>query len=319
MPSEDTAAHDLEQLTSDQFRDVIGRFASGVTVITVNKDGKPLGTTASAFTSLSVEPPMILICMNKTSATGRAVHEAGKFAVNILGEGHPDLAIRFAGKGDDKFEGVEHESGANGEPLLVDALATLECAVTEETTGGTHLVFLAAVERASAKPGSPLTYFRGQFGRFEVVAVTLELMEDGLHARAAIELGVVMQRAGNITDREIAGCERLLDKMDQAESGPLEPWIRALEEYLEHFVSLAGSPSLLETYRRLNVTGMISSAAHTATAGEDPPKNATATHRRVLKAMANNDPQASFGAIQRQTEGTIRALRAAIEKAGGEV
>lgn len=383
MPTHDGTAHDLEQLTSEQFRDVIGRFASGVTVITVNKDGKPLGTTASAFTSLSLEPPMVLICMNKTSETGMAVHEAGSFAVNILGEGHPDLAMRFAGKGADKFDGIPSEPGENGEPLLLDALATLECTVTEETAGGTHLVFLASVERASAEPGAPLTYFRGQFGRFqdsddeaaysslrakvidrqiepgepldldkladqtgidrntlyhalsqlaneglvernsngmfEVVAVTPKLMEDGLHARAAIELGVAMQRAGNLSPSEVTECERLIDEMAAAEDGPIEPWLQAFNRYLDHFVSLAGSPSLLESYRRLNVTGLISSAHHAASGEQGPPKNATTSHRRVVSAIAENDPEAAFGAIQRRTEGTIRALRGAIEKAGGEI
>lgn len=379
----ETVPHDLEQLTSEQFRDVIGRFASGVTVVTVTKDGEPLGTTASAFTSLSLDPPMVLVCMNKTSETGQAIHETGKFAVNILGEGHPDLAIRFAGKGNNKFEGVDTEPGAGGDPLLVEALATLECTVTEETTGGTHLVFLANVDRASAKPGSPLAYFRGQFGRFapaddeeavrllrqqaidreiepgvpvdldelaestgidrstlyhafsrlandglverlpgagfQVVAVTPQLMEDGLHAREVIELGVAVQRAGNLTDREVSECDVLLSAMDTAEQGPLEPWVHALEVFLDHYVSLAGSPTLLDAYRRLNVTNMISNARYAESSQEGPPKNSTAVHHRVLKAIADNDPEAAADAIHRRTEGTIRALRGSIDQAGGKI
>jgi flavin reductase (DIM6/NTAB) family NADH-FMN oxidoreductase RutF/DNA-binding GntR family transcriptional regulator len=158
----------LRRLTPAEFRDVIGHFASGVTVITTLYDGEPYGTTASAVSSLSLEPPMLLICMNKQSSTGQAISAARRFAVNILAEDQPDAALRFAGKGKDKFTGVKMVTGGRGEPLLRDALATLECQVVQEVTGGTHWVFLAAVERASARAGTPLAYFRGQFGRLEL-------------------------------------------------------------------------------------------------------------------------------------------------------
>jgi len=162
--------HDgLRRLTPDEFRDVIGHFASGVTVVTVFHEGRAYGTTASAVSSLSLEPPMLLICMNRDSETGRAIAEAGRFAVNVLGEDQADLAVRFARKGGRKFDGVAVAPGEWDEPLLSDALATLECSVTETASGGTHHVFFAEVHRASARSGTPLTYFRGQYGRFEPV------------------------------------------------------------------------------------------------------------------------------------------------------
>ncbi|MEA2141672.1 MAG: 4-nitrophenol 2-monooxygenase / 4-nitrocatechol 4-monooxygenase, reductase component, partial [Solirubrobacteraceae bacterium] len=157
----------LPQLTSHDYRDVIGRFASGVTVITATADGRPVGTTASAVTSLSIDPPKILACLDKTSVTGAAILDAGRFAVNILGEEHADLARRFATKGPDKFDGVPLVEGDTGVPLLEGALATLECRVVEQVSGGTHWVFMAEVERASAREGAPLAYFRGLFGRLE--------------------------------------------------------------------------------------------------------------------------------------------------------
>lgn len=161
-------------LTPEEFRDVISHFASGVTVITAVSDGRWYGTTASAVTSLSLEPPMLLICMSKQSETGRAVAAAGRFGVNILGADQVDLARRFAQKGGDKFDGVAVTPGHWGEPLFEEALATLECRVTEETTGGTHYVFLAEVENASARGGAPLAYFRGEFGRLELTREQLE-------------------------------------------------------------------------------------------------------------------------------------------------
>ena len=105
-------------MTSDEFREVISHFASGVTVITALHEGRAFGTTASAVTSLSLEPPMLLVCMNKQSETGRAVAQAGQFAVNILGADQVDLAERFAQKGGDKFAGVPVSPGKWGEPLF---------------------------------------------------------------------------------------------------------------------------------------------------------------------------------------------------------
>ena len=121
---------------------------------------------------------MLLICMNKQSETGRAVAAAGRFAVNILGADQVDLAERFAQKGGDKFAGVPVTDGKWGEPLFDEALATLECRVAEETSGGTHYVFLANVESGTARAGAPLAYFKGQFGRLELRRDQLEHRSD---------------------------------------------------------------------------------------------------------------------------------------------
>jgi flavin reductase (DIM6/NTAB) family NADH-FMN oxidoreductase RutF/DNA-binding FadR family transcriptional regulator len=158
----------LGQIEANEFRDVIGHFASGVTIITAVFEGERYGTTASAVSSLSLEPPMLLVCMNKTSTTGQAIAASGRFAVNVLREDQPDAAIQFAMKGGDKFKGLKVTRGISGALLLDDALATCECRVVEDVTGGTHSVFLAEVDHASARPGAPLAYFRGRFGRLEL-------------------------------------------------------------------------------------------------------------------------------------------------------
>lgn len=149
------------------FRDVIGRFASGVTVITTRADDADFGTTASAVSSLSMQPPMMLVCLNRTSDTQAAVLRSGVFAVNILGEDQGQVAYAFAKKGTDKFQGVGVVRGESGVPLVEGALAHLECEVDETVTGGTHTVFLAHVRHAAGTEGAPLTYFRGRFGRLE--------------------------------------------------------------------------------------------------------------------------------------------------------
>jgi flavin reductase (DIM6/NTAB) family NADH-FMN oxidoreductase RutF len=156
------------ELTSEEFRNVIGHFASGVTVITTTVDGVAYGTTASAVTSLSLEPPMVLIALNQESETGQAILRSGTFAINILGEGHGEIAVRFARKGGNKFEGIAIAEGRRTGPLLADALAHVECRVTEHVRAATHVVFLAEACEATARPGAPLAYFRGRFGRLEL-------------------------------------------------------------------------------------------------------------------------------------------------------
>ena len=154
----------------DLFRDVIGHFASGVTVITARNEGIDYGLTASAVSSLSVEPPMMLVCINKETGTNNAISRSKTFAVNILREDQADVAMQFAKPQADKFRDVDVSYGELGEPLLEGVLAHLECRVAEEVTGGTHSVFLAEVQSARAEEGEPLAYFRGQMGRFEGAA-----------------------------------------------------------------------------------------------------------------------------------------------------
>ena len=206
---------EARSLTPDEFREVISHFASGVTVITAVHDGRAYGTTASAVTSLSLEPPMLLICMNKQSETGRAVAASRHFGVNILGANQADLAERFAQKGGDKFAGVPVSAGKWGEPLFEQALATLECTVAEETTGGTHYVFLAEVESGRARGGTPLAYFKGEFGRLELTRGQLEhreasALDDELRAADA-DLAAAIERAD--LDGAVAAirtrCERM--------------------------------------------------------------------------------------------------------------
>lgn len=155
----------MSTLDSDTFRDLIGRFATGVTVITARDGDTAHGTTASAVSSLSLQPPMLLICMNEQSATGRAVARSGYFAVNVLNEDQHDVAHRFATKHPDKFAGIPTAHGPSGQILLPGALATFECRVVDQVTGGTHTVFVAEVQYADGHAGRPLAYFRGRLGQ----------------------------------------------------------------------------------------------------------------------------------------------------------
>ncbi|GAA5122251.1 flavin reductase family protein [Alloalcanivorax gelatiniphagus] len=147
------------------FREVVGHFLSGVTVVTTD-DGSRYGVTASAVSSLSLDPPMVLVCLNQKLATVDAIRRAGHFAVNILGSQHAALAAQFAVPHPDKFRDVDVQYGASGSPLIVEALAQIECAVAEVVPAATHTIVLGRVVTARARPGDPLAYFRGQFGQF---------------------------------------------------------------------------------------------------------------------------------------------------------
>lgn len=151
----------------EEFRHVVGHLPSGVTVVTTRADGRDHGMTASSVTSLSMDPPMMLACVNNAVPTAAAIERSGRYTVNVLGQAHGDLAYQFASPRPDKFAGVQVERGTGDVPLLIEAIASLECEVTEQVTGGTHSVFLGHVIAATARDGAPLTYFRGGFGRFE--------------------------------------------------------------------------------------------------------------------------------------------------------
>ena len=175
------------------FREVISNFMSGVVVVTARHEDAIQGMTVSAISSLSLEPPMLVICLNRKARTQELVHLAGAFAVNILGEEQGHLADRFASKLDDRFAGVSHHPGLTGAPVLDGVVGVVECRVDEAVTGGSHRVFLGLVVHAEAGEGSPLAYYRGKFGRFELAqdADAYRLLRDLVLERKADQDGTI--------------------------------------------------------------------------------------------------------------------------------
>ena len=146
-----------------RFREVMGHFASGVTVVTA-RDGEnmPVGLTVSAFTSVSLEPTLLLICVHNGAGPHDAIVQGGTFAVNILSVDQGPLGFRFADATvKERFQGMEVRNGPLGNPLIPDCLAWLECRVREVWPGGDHSVILGEVEFCEARPGAPLLFFRG--------------------------------------------------------------------------------------------------------------------------------------------------------------
>jgi flavin reductase (DIM6/NTAB) family NADH-FMN oxidoreductase RutF len=148
------------------FREAIGHFATGVTVITTEHDGRRAGMTASAVSSLSLDPVLLLVCINNNVPSHEAIEGSRRFAVNVLGEGQEELALRFARRSEDKFAGVALREQAEL-PLLEDAIAWFICDVHERHPGGDHSIFIGLVRECGAKPGRrPLLYYRSGFGSF---------------------------------------------------------------------------------------------------------------------------------------------------------
>ena len=148
------------------FRKVLGCFASGVTVVTtLTPEGRqPVGVTVSAFSSLSLDPPLVLFCLGNKTSSLESYRQSGHFAVNILAEGQRDLSIRFAGRSEDKWAGVAWNAGASGVPLLSGCLANLECSLENIIEGGDHHIIVGRVQGLTYQEGgAPLLYFRGAY------------------------------------------------------------------------------------------------------------------------------------------------------------
>lgn len=155
-------------INKDEFRAALGRFASGVTIVTTkDKTGRFHGITVSAFCSVSLEPPLILVCIDKATGSHRALEETDSFVVNILREDQQYLSDRFASFLPDKFEGVEYQSGIDDLPVLENVLANLECRLQYSYTGGDHTIFVGEIERATLRDGKPLVYFYGNYRKIE--------------------------------------------------------------------------------------------------------------------------------------------------------
>ncbi|MCF1592592.1 flavin reductase family protein [Streptomyces muensis] len=147
----------------DRFREVMAGVATPVSVVTTLSDGRPHGTTVSAFTSLSMAPPMVLVSLDRGSDLLTLVRRSGRFGLNVLGTHQTALALAFAKKGTDKFAGVIWND-EDGLPRLPDALGWLSCDVTDLVDGGDHVVVLGAVHAAETSAGRPLTYHARVFG-----------------------------------------------------------------------------------------------------------------------------------------------------------
>ena len=161
----------MPDITPDEFRRVMGRFATGVTVVTTRAGDDAHGTTMSAVCSVSLQPQLVLVCVDHASDIHALIRESGVFAVNILHEGQADLAAQLSHKGTaellaaHRLENLPHRTGESGAPLLEDSLAHVECRVENTIQAGDHTIYVGVVVGAGVNEGAerPLLHYEGEY------------------------------------------------------------------------------------------------------------------------------------------------------------
>ncbi len=154
----------MTSVTSEQFRHACGRFANGVTIASVvDENGAPHGLTVSSFTSVSLNPPLILVCLGHAVTVIDVFRRCRFFSVNVLAENQRELSERFARKGSDRFDGLAWSPGETGAPLIPGVLAAIECELHERIRAGDHDIFIGRMVRSHVVEGEPLIHFRGRY------------------------------------------------------------------------------------------------------------------------------------------------------------
>jgi flavin reductase (DIM6/NTAB) family NADH-FMN oxidoreductase RutF len=145
------------------FKLAMSHFASGVTVVTTSHDGMPYGMTVASFASLSLRPPLVVVCIEGSAKAHDAIDASGVFGVSILSADQADVSGRFASRVEDRFAGMSVRQGELGVPLIAGALCTVECRVHSRLPGGDHTIFVGEVVHAETGEGAPLLYFRSGY------------------------------------------------------------------------------------------------------------------------------------------------------------
>jgi flavin reductase (DIM6/NTAB) family NADH-FMN oxidoreductase RutF len=156
------------EISPRELRNALGGFVTGVTAVTTELDGKRYGFTANSFSSVSLDPPLVLVCIGKTSSNFETFQRAGHFCVNILAESQRNISQQFAAKGVDRFAGIELETGVLGSPVIKDSVSWFECSLHQRIDAGDHEILIGLVADFGYTTGSPLGYCRGNYVMFEL-------------------------------------------------------------------------------------------------------------------------------------------------------
>jgi 3-hydroxy-9,10-secoandrosta-1,3,5(10)-triene-9,17-dione monooxygenase reductase component len=165
-----TGAARPRQPDPQQFRQVLGQFATGVTVVTsMDAEGNPVGFACQAFAALSLDPPMVLFCPSRESGSWAVIEEAGRFCVNVLGEGQRDVSQVFGTRGADKFGTVEWVTSEQGLPVLSGVLSWIDCSIeTVHTAGDHHVVIGRVLDLGTSGDDRPLLFYKGDYTAADV-------------------------------------------------------------------------------------------------------------------------------------------------------
>ena len=147
-----------------QLRQAFGTFVTGVTVVTAwDADGNPRGITANSFTSVSLDPPLLLVCIGKRAASFETFRSARAFAVNMLHEGQAEISALFASKSPDKFKATDHRAAHTGAPVLANCLTWFDCTVHDRVDAGDHMILIGYVQAFDTSASQPLAFCRGRY------------------------------------------------------------------------------------------------------------------------------------------------------------
>jgi flavin reductase (DIM6/NTAB) family NADH-FMN oxidoreductase RutF/ADP-ribose pyrophosphatase YjhB (NUDIX family) len=297
-------------------RDAFGSFLTGVTVVTThNEDGAPIGFTANSFTSVSLDPPLLLVCLAKTSRNYATLTGAKGFGVNILAEGQKDVSNTFARPVEDRFAAVEWKKGPHGSPVFADVAAWFDCAMHQLVDAGDHVILIGRVEAFENSGKTGLGYARGGY-------FTPALAEKSLLANAdgKLLLGAVAERDGEILMVEDGKGGWTLPFVEKAESEGLE----ALERHITDSIGLSLQPGLLYSVYEDTKTGR-QHVVYRAALGEGVPTSGRffpvqalpladipdSAVRDLVKRYAAESTLGNFGVyVGNQEKGRVHAVAA---------
>jgi len=167
-PRRAAPAPDAPTLDTRPFRDALGRFATGVAFVTAAPDGEPTGLIVNSLASVSLDPPLVSFCPSRSSLTWQRMRRTGRFGVNVLGRQHQHFAKRATPPGADRFADLDWQPGRHGQPLLTDALASLECQIVAQHPAGDHWIVVGRVDHLDTPPiNEPLVFFAGEFSALQ--------------------------------------------------------------------------------------------------------------------------------------------------------
>ncbi|MBF0817166.1 flavin reductase [Microbacterium paludicola] len=161
-----TVAPTTTEIDARRFRDVLGHYASGITIVTGHDGDEPIGFTCQSFYSVSVDPPLVSFSVMKTSTTYPRIAPTGRFAVNVLSRDQTDVSAQFARKGTDKWAGIDWSPAASGNPVIAETLMWVDCELWAEHDAGDHLIVIGKVTELSPErwhDGEPLLFFKGRY------------------------------------------------------------------------------------------------------------------------------------------------------------
>ncbi|KJZ09398.1 flavin reductase [Halomonas sp. S2151] len=159
-------SHPCAGIEPSRFREALGHYASGITIITTQLDEEPIGFTCQSFYSVSMDPPLVSFSVKAGSYSYPRIRQAGRFAVNILSRDQASLSNQFARQGDDKWRGIDWRPSPSGNPVIADCLYWLGCQIHAEHAAGDHLIVIGEVKALKpgvTKPAPPLLYYQGQY------------------------------------------------------------------------------------------------------------------------------------------------------------